>query len=266
MFAIGLIGMFTIGGISGVMHASPPADLQQTDTYFVVAHFHYVLFGGSLMGLFAGIYYYFPKLTGRCMNEALGQVALLVDLRRMNLTFFPMHFSGMLGMPRRIYTYDAGQGWDTFNMLSSIGAFIMGSCDAVLRRKLPQEPEARERWRATTRGARGRSSGRFRRRRRTTTSPRSRCDVALPAVGPEAPHSQRTSRIPVRATRPRCRCRIGTRRWERSRTGRCATRRSQRSASTCGYRRPTSSASRFRSPPLSHSSSRARHRDHVLRA
>jgi cytochrome c oxidase subunit 1 len=125
-FAIGLLAMFTIGGISGVMHSSPPADLQQTDTYFVVAHFHYVLFGGSLMGLFAGIYYYFPKFTGRLLDEPLGYWHFWLNLIGSNLTFFPMHFSGLNGMPRRIYTYDADQGWDTYNLLSTIGAYLVG--------------------------------------------------------------------------------------------------------------------------------------------
>ncbi|HUQ47024.1 MAG TPA: cytochrome c oxidase subunit I [Gemmatimonadaceae bacterium] len=125
LFGIGLIALFTIGGISGVMHSSPPADLQQTDTYFIVAHFHYVLFGGSIMGIFAGIYLYFPKITGRLMDERLGKIHFWINMVGMNLTFFPMHFSGMLGMPRRIYTYDAGQGWDVYNLESSIGAYII---------------------------------------------------------------------------------------------------------------------------------------------
>src|SRR5687768_3205606 len=89
-FAIGLIALFTIGGISGVMHSSPPADLQQTDTYFIVAHFHYVLFGGSIMGIFAGIYLYFPKITGRMLSERLGQWHFWLNFIAMNLTFFPM--------------------------------------------------------------------------------------------------------------------------------------------------------------------------------
>ena len=125
LFGIGLVALFTIGGISGVMHSSPPADLQQTDTYFIVAHFHYVLFGGSIMGIFAGIYHYFPKITGRLMNEKLGLWHFWLNFIGMNLTFFPMHFSGMLGMPRRIYTYDSGQGWDSYNLMSSIGAYIL---------------------------------------------------------------------------------------------------------------------------------------------
>src|SRR5690348_2772476 len=125
MFAIGFVALFTIGGISGVMHSSPPADLQQTDSYFIVAHFHYVLFGGSIMGAFGGMYYYFPKMFGRMMNETLGKVHFWLTFIAMNLTFFPMHFSGMLGMPRRIYTYDAGQGWDAFNATSTWGAYLL---------------------------------------------------------------------------------------------------------------------------------------------
>jgi cytochrome c oxidase subunit 1 len=124
-FAAALVGMFTIGGISGVMHSSPPADLQQTDTYFVVAHFHYVLFGGSMFGLFAGIYYYFPKFIGRLMDERLGNWSFWLMFVGMNLTFFPMHFSGLQGMPRRIYTYDADQGYTLSNQLSTIGTAIL---------------------------------------------------------------------------------------------------------------------------------------------
>src|SRR5487761_1925343 len=125
-FAIGLLALFTIGGISGVMHASPPADLQQTDSYFVVAHFHYVLFGGSMMGIFAGIYYYYPKITGRLLSEKLGNWHFWLTFVGMNLTFFPMHFSGLAGMPRRIYRYDAGQGFDMYNLISSYGAYLLG--------------------------------------------------------------------------------------------------------------------------------------------
>jgi cytochrome c oxidase subunit 1 len=124
-FGVALVGMFTIGGISGVMHSSPPADLQQTDTYFIVAHFHYVLFGGSMFGLFAGLYYYFPKISGRFMNESLGNWHFWLSFIGMNLTFFPMHFSGLLGMPRRTYQYDAGQGIELFNMLSTIGTLVL---------------------------------------------------------------------------------------------------------------------------------------------
>src|SRR5919205_2160796 len=125
LFAIGLVGLFTIGGISGVMHSSVPADLAQTDTYFVVAHFHYVLFGGSMMGLFAGIYYYFPKITGRLLDERLGKWHFWLTFIGMNLTFFPMHIVGLNGMPRRTYRYDAGQGWETENLIETIGATIL---------------------------------------------------------------------------------------------------------------------------------------------
>lgn len=124
-FAIALVAMFTIGGISGVMHSSPPADLQQTDTYFIVAHFHYVLFGGSIMGIFGAIYFYYPKMTGRLLDEKLGNVHFWLNFIGMNLTFFPMHFSGLLGMPRRIYTYDAGQGWDLFNLMATGGTYLL---------------------------------------------------------------------------------------------------------------------------------------------
>ncbi|MGH7720406.1 MAG: cytochrome c oxidase subunit I, partial [Gemmatimonadaceae bacterium] len=126
LFAIGLVGLFTIGGISGVMHSSVPSDLQQTDTYFVVAHFHYVLFGGSMMGLMAGIYYYFPKITGRLLSEKVGRVHFWLYFIGMNLTFFPMHFAGLNGMPRRVYTYQDHQGFNTENFVATIGAFLLG--------------------------------------------------------------------------------------------------------------------------------------------
>lgn len=125
LFAIGLVSLFTIGGISGVMHASPPADLQQTDSYFIVAHIHYVLFGGSMMGLFAGVYYYFPKMTGHLLNETLGKWHFWLTFIGANIAFFPMHFAGLHGMPRRVYTYDSAQGITFVNELSTIGAFII---------------------------------------------------------------------------------------------------------------------------------------------
>src|SRR5688500_6823219 len=123
-FGIALVALFTIGGISGVMHSSPPADLQQTDTYFIVAHFHYVLFGGSMMGIFAGIYHYFPKIQGRLMDEKLGKTHFWLTFIAMNLTFMPMHWAGMHGMPRRIYQFDSGQGWDIYNAMSTAGAML----------------------------------------------------------------------------------------------------------------------------------------------
>ena len=124
-FCLGFIAMFIIGGLSGVMHASPPADLQQTDTYFVVAHFHYVLFGGSIFALTGGAYYWWPKMFGRMLNETLGKVHFWLMLLGFNLTFFPMHFVGLLGMPRRVYTYPAGLGFDIYNQLETAGAFLL---------------------------------------------------------------------------------------------------------------------------------------------
>jgi len=124
-FAVGFIAMFILGGLSGIEHASPPADLQQTDTYFVVAHFHYVLFGGTILGIFAGIYYWFPKVTGRLLSEGLGKIHFWLTMLGFNLTFFPMHLLGLWGMPRRIYTYDKGLGFDTLNLVCTIGAFVL---------------------------------------------------------------------------------------------------------------------------------------------
>ena len=124
-FAVAFIALFTIGGISGVMHASPPVDTQQQDTYFIVAHIHYVLFGGAIMGIFSGIYYWFPKMTGRFLNETLGKINFWLLFLGMNLTFFPMHFLGVSGMPRRIYRYDEGLGWDEWNMVATIGSYVI---------------------------------------------------------------------------------------------------------------------------------------------
>jgi cytochrome c oxidase subunit I len=124
LFAIAMVGTFTIGGISGMMHATSPHDLQQTDTYFVVAHFHYVLIGGLINGVFGGLFYWFPKITGRMMNERLGKVFFWLFFIGMNLTFMPMHWTGLLGMPRRIFTYSHELGVDTLNMISSVGGAI----------------------------------------------------------------------------------------------------------------------------------------------
>jgi cytochrome c oxidase subunit 1 len=131
LFAMGFIAMFTIGGLSGITHSMVPADYQQQDTYYIVAHFHYVLFGGAIFGLFGGIYYWFPKFTGRLMSEKLGQLHFWLMLLGFNLTFFFMHFSGLLGMPRRIYTYSGDQGWDTWNLISTIGAFTIATSIAI---------------------------------------------------------------------------------------------------------------------------------------
>jgi cytochrome c oxidase subunit 1 len=125
LFALGFISMFMLGGLSGVMHASVPVDTQQQDTYFIVAHFHYVLFGGSIFGLMAGFYYWFPKISGRMMSESIGKLHFWMMLIGFNLTFMPMHLLGVLGMPRRIYTYQEGMGWEFLNQLISFGALII---------------------------------------------------------------------------------------------------------------------------------------------
>jgi cytochrome c oxidase subunit 1 len=125
LFSIGLVGMFTIGGLSGVSHAFAPADTQQTDTYYIVAHFHYVLFGGALLGLFAGMYFWWPKAFGYFLNEKLGKWHFWTILIGFNLTFGPMHILGLQGMMRRTYTYTQGQGFNTWNMVATIGAFTI---------------------------------------------------------------------------------------------------------------------------------------------
>jgi cytochrome c oxidase subunit I len=125
-YAAGLVALFTIGGLSGIMHASPPVDLQQHDSYFVVAHMHYVLIGGSLFGIFAGLYYWWPKMTGRMLDERLGKLQFWVVAVGFNVAFFPQHFLGALGMPRRIYTYGRGSGWELWNFVSTLGAYTLG--------------------------------------------------------------------------------------------------------------------------------------------
>jgi heme/copper-type cytochrome/quinol oxidase subunit 1 len=125
LFAIGHIAMFTIGGIDGIHMATIPVDWQVTDTYYVVSHIHYVLFGGAIFGLFAGIYYWLPKISGRILDEALAKWHFWLMFVGMNAVFFPMHILGLLGMPRRIYTYGTGLGWDTWNLFETVGAFIV---------------------------------------------------------------------------------------------------------------------------------------------
>ena len=122
-FAIGFLTMFTIGGLSGVTHAVVPSDWQQTDTYYIVAHFHYVLFGGAIFGLFGGLYYWFPKLSGRMMNDRLGKVHFWLWMLGFNMTFAPMHWLGLQGMIRRTWRYDPSL--ETWNRIVSVGAFII---------------------------------------------------------------------------------------------------------------------------------------------
>jgi cytochrome c oxidase subunit 1 len=125
LFALGFIGMFTIGGLSGATHTIVSHDYQQTDTYYIVAHFHYVLFGGAILGLFSGVYYWFPKITGRLLNEGLGRVHFWLTFIGFNVTFGPMHILGLQGQPRRVYTYPKGMGWDALNLLATVGAAII---------------------------------------------------------------------------------------------------------------------------------------------
>jgi cytochrome c oxidase subunit 1 len=127
LFSIGLVLMFTIGGLSGVTHSIAPADTQQTDTYYIVAHFHYVLFGGAFFGFVGAFYYYWPKVFGYMLNEKMGKTNFWLMLIGFNLTFAPMHVLGLQGMSRRIYTYDAGYGFELWNKIATIGSFILAA-------------------------------------------------------------------------------------------------------------------------------------------
>ncbi|HET7322118.1 MAG TPA: cbb3-type cytochrome c oxidase subunit I, partial [Longimicrobiaceae bacterium] len=126
LFVLGFIFLFLIGGLSGVMISSVAFDLQVHDTFFIVAHFHYVLLGGAVFPLWGAFYYWFPKWTGRMMSETLGKWNFWLFFLGLNLTFFPMHFLGMMGMPRRVYTYLAETGWGTLNLLETVGAVVIG--------------------------------------------------------------------------------------------------------------------------------------------
>ena len=125
LFAVGFVAMFTIGGLSGVTHAVVPSDTQQTDTYYIVAHFHYVLFGGSIFGLFAGGYYWYPKVVGHCLDDRLGKLHFWAMFVGFNLTFAPFHILGLQGQPRRVYTWPSGMGWDLWNLVATIGSFVI---------------------------------------------------------------------------------------------------------------------------------------------
>ena len=125
LFSVGFVALFIVGGLSGVMHSSAASDAQQQDTYFIIAHIHYVLFGGSIVALLAGVYYWFPKVTGRLMDETVGKINFWLMFIGMNIAFFPMHFLGLDGMPRRIVTYDSDMGWNLWNLVSSLGALLV---------------------------------------------------------------------------------------------------------------------------------------------
>ncbi len=124
-FAVGFIALLVVGGLSGIVTAVIPVDWQMHDSYFVVSHLHYVLVGANMMPVFAALYYWLPKMTGRMLDERLGKVSFWIMFVGFNLAFFPMHLLGILGMPRRIYTYKAGLGWDGINLVITIGAFIL---------------------------------------------------------------------------------------------------------------------------------------------
>jgi cytochrome c oxidase subunit 1 len=124
LFSTAFLFQFVIAGLTGIMLSVVPFDWQLSDSYFVVAHFHYVLIGGLLFMFFAAVYYWYPKVTGRMLNRKIGHLHFWIFLVGFNLTFGPMHGSGILGMPRRIYTYDAGRGWDLFNLMASIGVIV----------------------------------------------------------------------------------------------------------------------------------------------
>ena len=125
LFSAGLVAMFTIGGLSGVTHSVAPADTQQTDTYYIVAHFHYVLFGGALLGLFGGFYFWWPKVFGLMLNDKIGKIHFWITLVGFNLTFGPMHILGLQGMSRRIQTYQPTDGFTFWNRIATLGSFII---------------------------------------------------------------------------------------------------------------------------------------------
>jgi cytochrome c oxidase subunit I+III len=149
LFIGGFIVFFVLGGLTGIMFAAIPFDQAATDTYFVVAHFHFIIFGAAVFPLFGGIYYWFPKVTGRLYDERLGKASFFVVFAGTLLTFFPMHIVGLLGMTRRVYTYDAGLGWDAYNLIETVGGFVLAAGILLIlanlivswRRNIPAGPD-----------------------------------------------------------------------------------------------------------------------------
>jgi heme/copper-type cytochrome/quinol oxidase subunit 1 len=127
LFIGGFISFFVIGGLSGIMFAAIPFDQAATDTYFVVAHFHFIIFGAAVFPLLGGMYYWFPKVTGRLYHEGWAQISFWLTFVGTSLTFFPMHIVGLLGMTRRVYTFEGGLGWDAYNLAETVGAFILAA-------------------------------------------------------------------------------------------------------------------------------------------
>ncbi len=145
LFAVGLVSMFTIGGLSGVTHSVAPADTQQTDTYYIVAHFHYVVFGGVILGLFGGMYFWWPKVFGYALDDRIGKWNFWLMLIGFNVTFGPMHLLGLQGMSRRIQTYSSGQGFDLWNMVATIGSFMIALSVLVFVGNILQSYRTRDR-------------------------------------------------------------------------------------------------------------------------
>ncbi len=152
LFFASFIVLFTIGGVSGFMTGSVPVDWQLTDTYFVVAHLHYVLIGINVFPVVGAIYFWFPKITGRLLDERLGRWNFWTMFIGFNLGFFPMHISGLLGMPRRIYTYADGMGWDWLNLITTLGSFVFAVGVLLFIINVVDEPAPRPRGRRQSLG------------------------------------------------------------------------------------------------------------------
>ena len=170
LFCVAFLFQFLIAGLTGIMLAAAPLDWQLTDSYFVVAHFHYTLLGGMLFTLFGGFYYWFPKATGRMLSETLGKWHFWLLVIGFHMTFDTLHFAGILGMPRRIYTYAAGRGWEGLNLVASIGVIFQAAAIACLIWNIIRSLRKGKLRRVTIPGMRGRSSGPLRRRLPNTTS------------------------------------------------------------------------------------------------
>ena len=155
LFLAGFMFIFVLGGLTGVMVAVLPFDWQAHDTYFIVAHLHYVLVGGMVFPVFAAMYYWLPLVKGQRMSERLGKWVFWLMFGGFNISFFPMHITGLLGMPRRVYTYQAEMGWDALNMVSTVGAFVLAAgvllflVDAVRTLRRPEQPVGNP-WNAST--------------------------------------------------------------------------------------------------------------------
>ncbi len=170
LFCIAFLFQFLIAGLTGIMLAAAPFDWQLTDSYFVVAHFHYTLIGGMLFALFGGVYYWFPKATGKMLSETLGKWSFWLLVIGFHMTFDPLHFAGFLGMPRRIYTYPPGRGWEDLNLMASIGVIFQAAAVAFMAWNIIRSLRKRQRRPATIRGTLGHWSGPLRRRLLSTTS------------------------------------------------------------------------------------------------